>query len=85
MKISERLQFRLREELGLKVELPTRIRRGRHGISGGTWAWSARYQKGHGAGEIGSEDTMTDCMKAKSISCYRQLATGELVVCADSD
>ena len=84
MRISEQLQQRLSQDLGLEVDIPVRIRRGRHGIVGGTWAWFATYTSG--TGEIGSEDTMTECVNAKSISTYRELNFPYTVrVVADSD
>lgn len=83
MKTSERLRARLADELGLRVETPERIPRGKHGRSGGTFAWIARRSPGTGAGEIGSEDTMTDCVNAGRLGSYRCSVTGTLCIVAD--
>lgn len=83
MKLSERLQKRLKDDLGLEVEIPERIQRGVHGKNGGTWAWEAKFSKGFGAGSIGSEDTMKDCVQASKIGFYRQQTTGSICVVAD--
>ncbi|RUR38510.1 hypothetical protein [Vreelandella populi] len=85
MKISERLHQRLINELGLQIEPPVRIRRGKHGISAGTWAWKADYKEGCGMGEIGSEDTMQDCVKARQLKTYTECRPlGYLIVCAEN-
>jgi len=81
MKVSERLQKRIFEDCGISVHLPQRIPRGCHGRSGGGWAWSARYK--YFAGELGSEDTMTECVNAKTISVYTQFLSGNRVLIAE--
>ena len=81
MRISEKLQKRLADDFGLDVELPERIPRGRHGAAGGQWAWVARLKSG--AGDIGSEDTMTDCVKAVRLGGYRHERTLAFAVVAE--
>lgn len=83
MKTSEKLQKRLLEELGLDMQLPQRIPRNRHTRGTGTFAWVARYAEGGWAGEIGSEDTMTECVNAVSLGQYRQRGTGTLCIVAE--
>ena len=84
MKTSERLHRRLTQELGLDVDIPIRIQRGRHGKAGGTWAWSAEYRNGSGVGCIGSEDTMQECVKANKLKTYKEITPiGALVVVAE--
>lgn len=81
MKISEKLQKRLLDDLGLKVELPEKIPRGFHGRCAGQWAWMARFTEG--GGDIGSEDTMVQCVKAKKISKYRGLRSQNITIIAE--
>lgn len=66
MRLSERLQQRLRDELGLDPSLPERVERGRHGKAAGTFAWSAHNRAG--GAMIGSEDTMAECVRARRLS-----------------
>lgn len=73
MKLSERLQKRLADDLNLFVVDIRRIRRGRHGKSAGAWAW-----RGVIAGtqtEVGSEDTMYECVMAPKISSREPIMT----------
>ena len=69
MKVSEKLQKRIKDELGIRVELPVKIPRGRHQASAGQWAWYAKIKGG--SHEVGSEDTMTACVSAKALSTHR--------------
>jgi hypothetical protein len=64
MKTSENLIERLRKELGLKISKTSKIERLRPGYwqrSAGAWRW-------HIDNHIGSEETMTDLVKAKKLS-----------------
>jgi hypothetical protein len=67
VKISEKLQARINSEIGIEIELPERLHRQWSGRAAGQWAWTARRKPGHGAGDIGSEFTMSECVKAKSL------------------
>lgn len=69
MKISERLVERLRSDLGLDLPEGTRAvrtRRSRWQAEAGTWCWT--LMSDFQALPFGSEDTMTDCVRAPSIS-----------------
>lgn len=69
MKISERLQQKIERDLGIKVDVPERIQRGRSGKAAGQWAWSAKRLDGLNS-EIDSEDTMADCVASEKLSTY---------------
>lgn len=58
-----------------------RIRRGRHGISAGAWAWTISLPNG-ACLPIGSEDAMAACLKAKKLTHYRNRG-GDVCVCAE--
>ncbi len=84
MKLSEKLIARLRRDLpeivpeGSTVE---RVRRGYWGISAGTWAWQLIGPNGYHK-NVGSEDTMATCVKAKKLGWYRSLG-GDIAICAE--
>lgn len=64
MKTSELLAQRLKSELGFELTSLERVQRGKSGKAAGTWAWSAGTKEGL---ELGSEDTMTQCVTAKKL------------------
>jgi hypothetical protein len=47
-----------------------RVQRGKSGKAAGTFSWSARPEDGS---DIGSEDTMLDCVQAKTISLLKPI------------
>lgn len=79
MKTSERLQQRLRDELGLDVDLPKSLRPGRHQRSAGAWSWCAEYD----GGTLGSDDTMSECVKAKKLSWFVSRMSGDIDISAE--
>lgn len=81
MRVSCRLVKRLNDDLGISLVSIHRIRRGRHGIGSGVWAWGGVTDDGT---EIGCEDTMTDCVKAPRLSTYTSLHQARTIfVCAE--
>lgn len=81
---SQKLMIRLKKEVDMAFPRDAtivRIRRGRHGMSAGTWAWEV-VTKGDRSLGIGSEDTVKDCLKAKRLSSYS--ARGDLLICAEN-
>lgn len=75
MKLSERLQIKIKEDTGFEVELPRRLPRSRWQACAGGWAWAAKFK--NYAGDIGSEDTMKDCVtcgKLKAVNSERHWA-----------
>lgn len=69
MKISEKLLHRISKELGFDIISIERIRRGKHGIAGGTWAWTAKTECG---AILGSEDTMERCVLSKELQIMKR-------------
>lgn len=83
MKSSEKLLERLRSELGLEIPegcVLRPLRRGRWGMASGAWAWEVTGERLHW--NVGSEDTIRDCLKSKKLSMYMASAIGSLVVCS---
>jgi len=77
-KISERLFDRL-VEMGLKPKtVPQRIMAGYWQRSLGAWRWSCWTEENT---EMGSQDTMTECVNAESLSYYRHGL--DTIVCVD--
>jgi len=81
MIIAEKLQQRLRDELGLEVDKPIRLNRSKSQASAGAFAWYAESSIGHSP--VGSEDTMTECVKAKKIAAYYDHRTETTIVGVD--
>lgn len=67
MTIAEKLRDRLVKELDLHPaeddQLPTRLRPGHWQRSAGAWSWDFNTLKGN----IGSCETMSECIKAKKL------------------
>lgn len=61
---AEKLAQRIKRELKIPVYVPERLPRGRSGANVGQWCWWAKTQDGR---EVGSPDTMSACIKAKSL------------------
>ncbi len=84
VKLSEtllnRLIFEFPGHIPSKAKI-VRIRRGRHGISAGTWAWEVIDARGVSMG-IGSEDTMRACVEAAELGSYE--ARGDFLIVANS-
>lgn len=66
-KISELLLARLKA-LGMDVVAVERVYRNQYGAAAGQWAWSAQLADGS---EVGSEDTMTACVRAATLKYHR--------------
>ncbi|BCK65861.1 hypothetical protein KAM448_36700 [Aeromonas caviae] len=66
-KTSELLLARLKG-IGLDVVSVERVYRSQYGAAAGQWAWSARLANGS---EVGSEDTMTACVRAAALKYDR--------------
>lgn len=69
MKVSERLIKRLKTELGLELLYVERVPRGRHQAACGQFAWIGKLKDR--AGDVGSENTMLECVKAKHLTMYK--------------
>lgn len=83
MKTSERLKERLNSELGLEVFNIQRVPRGRHQAAAGQFAWSGTLIN---KTVVGSEDTMTDCVNAKSLQTHRPCGfSGAINVSAENN
>ena len=78
MSIAEKLQQRLRDELGLEVRKPRRLWRSKSQAEAGTFVWYAESLVGHNL--VGSEDTMAECVKAKKIGVYYDHRTDTTIV-----
>jgi len=72
MKLSEKLHRRLTEDLGLGCHTPERLPRSRAGKEAGAWAWCAKKTNGF-VGEIVSEDTMLECLKADELKTHNSI------------
>ena len=89
MKSSEKLLIRIMESFpDLKITPQhsiRRIRRGRHGISGGCWAWTITRPDGldTASPSIGSEDTMADCLKADYLARYNSTRPPSICIVAE--
>lgn len=86
MTTSQKLLHRLIKDLPeLQLNLTHRLRkipRGRHGRSAGQFAWCIVKPNGID-GEIGSEDTMTECLKADELTFTKHPATRAICICAE--
>jgi hypothetical protein len=71
MTTAEKLRDRIFHDLGLSVEIPERVQRGRHGKAAGQWAWTAKATDRGIFDHVGSEDTMSECLGAKNLSYSR--------------
>jgi hypothetical protein len=68
-KLFEKLYDRL-VEMGLEpAEYPKRIMAGYWQMAAGSWRWSCHDKHGY---EIGSQDTMRECVNANRLDIYRQ-------------
>jgi hypothetical protein len=68
-KISEQLFDRL-TKMGLEpAELPKRLMTGYWQRSAGAWRWYCKNKDGL---DIGSQETMLQCVKAKTLTTHRQ-------------
>lgn len=64
MRTSEKLIARLKADFGFEIRKIERIQRSKTKKEAGTWAWSAVLVDGM---EIGSEDTMLECVNADTL------------------
>lgn len=87
MRPVERLLQRLRDELPELDIQPNDsiepIRRGRHGKAAGAWAWEVKSFTGR-ITNIGSEDTVGECLRASALTTYVNSATGAIEICAEA-
>ena len=77
MKVSERLIIKIKKDLGLNVTNLERIPRGRHQASAGQFVWTGKLSDGYAT--VGSENTMTECVTADYLSCYRPIEFSDTI------
>lgn len=84
--IAQKLIIRLKE-LGLEIPneaIAKSLNRGYWNKKNGAWSWHVIDQDGHTLNwEIGSPDTMTECVKSRILNYYKPDYLQCYVVCAE--